>query len=66
VIRVNDKWEVPWQEGMTVEDVLAACNFTHHYIAVSVDGTLVPSGEYSLRAVADGAEVKVVHIIGGG
>ena len=66
MIRVNDKWDVPWQEGMTVGDVLAACEFTHHHIAVSVNGTLVPPGEYASQPVADGDEVKAVHIIGGG
>jgi sulfur carrier protein len=66
MIRVNDKWEVPWQASMTVQDVLVACNFTHHHIVVSVNGKLVPPGEYATQPVADGDEVKVVHIIGGG
>jgi sulfur carrier protein ThiS len=35
VIRVNDKWDVPWHEGMTVDDLLAACKFTLHYVAVA-------------------------------
>ena len=38
MIRVNDKWDVPWQEGMTVDDVLQACDFTHHYVVVSING----------------------------
>jgi thiamine biosynthesis protein ThiS len=66
MICVNDKWEVPWQAGMTVQDVLRACEFTHHHIVVSVNGKLVPPGEYNSQIVADGGEVKVVHIIGGG
>jgi len=66
MIRVNDKWEVPWQAGMTVQDVLAACQFTHHYVAISVNGRLLPPGEYAAQPVSDGDEVKVVHIIGGG
>ncbi len=66
MIDVNDKWKVPWHEGITVKDVLQACDFTHHHIVVSIDGKLVPPGDYATRAVADGAAVKVVHVIGGG
>jgi thiamine biosynthesis protein ThiS len=66
MIRVNDKWDVAWQKGMTVEDVLKACQFTHRHVVVSIGGTLVPPAEYNTRPVPDGAEVTVVHIIGGG
>ena len=66
MIHVNDKWDVAWQAGMTVQDLLTACNFTHHHIVVSINGKLVPPGEYGVHPVSDGDEVKVVHIIGGG
>jgi sulfur carrier protein len=66
MIRVNDKWDVSWQAGMTVRDVLVACAFTHHQIVVSINGTLVPPDEYTTTPVTDGDQVKVVHIIGGG
>jgi sulfur carrier protein len=66
MIRVNDKWDVPWQDGMTVDDVLRACQFTHRHLVVSIDGHLVPPGDYDTRLVADGDKVKVVHVIGGG
>lgn len=66
MIRVNDKWDVPWQEGMTVSDVLAACEFTHHHIVVSVDGTVVPPDEHATWMLNDGDRVQVIHIIGGG
>ena len=66
MIRVNDKWNVDWTAGMTIEDVLAACEFTHHHIVVSVNGVLVPLEDYATRPVADGDQVRVNHIIGGG
>ena len=65
-VRVNDKWDVPWRAGMTVQDVLAACDFTHHHIVVSINGRLTPPDEYETTPVAEGDRVKVVHIIGGG
>ena len=66
MIRVNDKWDVPWQAGMTVQDILEACEFTHQHIVVSINGTLVPPGKYTSQPVADGDQVRVVHVIGGG
>ena len=66
MIRVNDKWDVPWQPGMTVQDVLKSCGFTHHHLVVSINGVLVPPGEYAKQPVADGDQVRVVHVIGGG
>lgn len=66
MIRVNDKWDVAWREGITVDDVLEACDFTHHHIVVSVNGVLVPPADYATRTVADGDQVRVVHVIGGG
>jgi thiamine biosynthesis protein ThiS len=74
MVRVNDRWDIPWHEGMTVGDVLAACNFTHHYVAVSINGKLVPpvlhaSGspaQHAAQPVTDGDQIQVIHIIGGG
>ena len=66
MIRVNDKWEIPFEEEMTVADVLAACQFTHHYVMVTINGTLVSPDEHAVQTVADGDEVQVIHIIGGG
>lgn len=66
MVRVNNKWDIEWHPGMTIRDLLVACNFTHHYVAVSVNGRLVPAEEYDTRLVADGDEVQVIHIIAGG
>jgi sulfur carrier protein len=66
MIRVNDKWDVNWRMGMTVEDVLAARRFTHRQIIVSLNGTLVPPEDYATTPVADGDQVRVLHVIGGG
>jgi thiamine biosynthesis protein ThiS len=66
MIRVNDKWDVPWHEGMTVNEVLAACEFTHHYVVVSINGTAIPPDQHTIATVPDGAQVQVIHIIGGG
>jgi sulfur carrier protein len=66
MIRVNDKWEVPWREGMTLTDVMAACGFTHRHVVVSINGRTVPATQLEDHAVADGDQVQVIHIVGGG
>ncbi len=66
MIQVNDKWEIPWQAEMTVQDILLACKFTHQQIVVSVNGTLVPPDADGTQQVADGAQIRVIHVIGGG
>jgi thiamine biosynthesis protein ThiS len=66
MIRVNDKWDIPWQQDMTVEQVLQACEFSHRHLVVSVNGRLVPPAEYAEQMVADKDQVRVVHVIGGG
>jgi sulfur carrier protein len=66
MINVNDKWQIAWQQDMTVSDLLKACQFTHQHIVVSINGTLVPPGQFGTTPVSDGDQVRVVHIIGGG
>ena len=66
MIRVNNKWDIPWQQAMTVKNVLESCGFSHHHLVVSVNGRLVPPDVYAKQPVADGDQVRVVHVIGGG
>ncbi len=66
MIRVNDKWDISWHTGMTVNKLLEACGFSHHHLVVSINGALVPPGEYATQGVTDGDQVRVVHVIGGG
>ncbi len=66
MIRVNDKFDVEWQEGMTVDSILRICKFTFSMIVVSVNGKIVPKSEYGTRRVEDNDEVKVMHLIAGG
>jgi thiamine biosynthesis protein ThiS len=66
MIRVNDKFEVEWEEGMTVTELLKQLRFTFPLIIVSIDGVLVPKEEYATRQIPDSAEVKVLHMTAGG
>lgn len=66
MIRVNNKFEVEWEEGMTVTRLLERLNFSFPLIVVSIDGVLVPKDEYATCHVLDGAEIKVLHMTAGG
>jgi len=66
MIHVNDKWDLAWQPGMAITDVLRACGFSYPHVVVSLNNALVPPTEYATQPVADGDEVKVIHIIAGG
>lgn len=66
MIRVNDKFIVAWEEGMTVARLLERLKFSYPLIIVSIDGVLVPKDEYATRQVPDGAQVRVLHMTAGG
>jgi len=66
MIRVNNKFEIEWHDGMTVEQLLEQLKFSFPLIIVSVDGVLVPKDEYATRQIPDGAQVKVLHMTAGG
>jgi sulfur carrier protein len=66
MIQVNDKHEIPWQEGTTVSDVLDAMDYTYHRLIVRVNGELVRKEAYDTTTVPDEADVKAIHMLGGG
>ncbi|MEA3377789.1 MAG: sulfur carrier protein ThiS [Chloroflexota bacterium] len=66
MIRVNNRTEVQWEEGMTVSTLLERLNYTFPHIIVKVDGELVRRDEYDTRTIPDGADVRVIHLIAGG
>ena len=66
MIRVNQRTDVEWEEGMTVSDVLERLNFTFPHIIVKVNDELVRREAYDTRIIPDGADVRVIHLIAGG
>jgi thiamine biosynthesis protein ThiS len=66
MIRVNDKFDVEWEEGLTVARLLERLKFSYPLVIVSIDGRLVPKDAYAARRIPDGAEVKVLHMTAGG
>ncbi|HOA76337.1 MAG TPA: sulfur carrier protein ThiS [Thermosynergistes sp.] len=65
VISVNGE-SMKWHPGMTVREILDAKRYTFPMIAVWINGTPVPRDRFDETEVPDGANVQVVHMIGGG
>ncbi|MBN1815115.1 MAG: sulfur carrier protein ThiS [Anaerolineae bacterium] len=66
MICVNNRDEIAWEAGLTVSTLLERFRYTFPHIIVKIDGKVVPPVEYPTRAVPDGANVQVIHLIAGG
>ncbi len=66
MIRVNDRDEIAWEEGLTVSDLLERFRYTFVHIIVKINGEVIPREEYPIRVIPDGADVWVIHLIAGG
>jgi thiamine biosynthesis protein ThiS len=66
MIRVNDKYELEWEEAMTVSLLLERLKFSFPLIIVSVDGVMVHKQDYADHVIPDGADVRVIHMTAGG
>lgn len=66
VIRVNNRDEIEWEEGLTVSALLERFRYTFSHIIVTINGQVVPREEYPTRTIPDGADVRVIHLIAGG
>lgn len=66
MIRVNHQYDVEHHPGMTVQDLLAALNFSFRMIVVKVNDQVVLRKDFPTTEVPDGAEVQAMHLISGG
>ena len=66
MVRVNGRDEVEWQPGLTVARLLERLRFTFPRVIVTVNGAVVTREEYATRAIPDGADVHVIHLMAGG
>jgi len=66
VIRVNDRDEIEWEQGLTVATLLERLKPTFPYIVITVDGKVVAPEDYAAHTIPDGADVRIIHIVAGG
>jgi len=66
VIRVNNRDEIEWEEGLTVSVLLERFRYTFPHVIVTINGEVISRDEYATRTIPDGADVRVIHLIAGG
>jgi len=58
--------KIPWKEGMTVSQVLAAAKDDHPYAVVRVNGKPVSRPNFEKTWVPDDSEIIPIPMIAGG
>ena len=66
MIRVNNRDRIEWEQDLTVSLLLERLRYTFPHIIVSIDGEVVHREDYGSRAIPDGSDVRVIHLIAGG
>lgn len=61
----NDHFDLPG-DSHSVQDVLAAKNWSFPLIVVRVNGTLVPRPSWNSTLVHDGDQMDAMHLVSGG
>jgi sulfur carrier protein len=64
-ISVNGEW-VSIDEPMTVEQVLETVEVPPNYLAVEVNGEVVPREDYVSHRIEAGDKIELVTLVGGG
>ncbi len=65
MIKVNSR-DFEWEEGLTVEKLLAKKRYTYPKIIVRINEKLILKAEYASTSIQDGDDVKVIHLLAGG
>lgn len=58
--------ELPWQEGLVVNDALKLMNYTFKMLVIKLNGELVKKADYASTIIPENADLKVIHLISGG
>ena len=66
MIIVGDQIRIPWQAGITVQDILDRVPDGRDCAAVRVNGRIVARPRFGQTAVPEGARVHLVPMIAGG
>ena len=66
MVLVNNRDKLEWHEGMTVQDVLDAMNYTFSLMTVSVNNRLIREEDYETVPVPGEARIICFHLAHGG
>lgn len=65
VIKINGK-ETPSALGMSVKDYLASNNYRESFVAVELNGNILPKNRYSDHIISENDTLEIVTFVGGG
>lgn len=65
MITVNGR-EFPYEEGLTVANLLQKKGYTFKMITVKINGSVIKKDEYETTPIHDGDNVQVLHHVAGG
>lgn len=65
MIKLNNR-DYEWEEGLTVQGLLAKKNYTYPKLIIKINNILILSEEYTSTIIRDGDDVKVIHLLAGG
>ena len=66
MITVNNKHQLEWKEGMTVENALKTMKYDYSLISVHINEKYVPDDEYHTTTIPNNASVAIMHLAHGG
>ncbi len=61
-----DEDQIPWQDGMTVADLLESVPDGHQYAVIKVNDRYVSRPDFKQYEIPDNAEIRLIPMIAGG
>ncbi|MEG6615546.1 sulfur carrier protein ThiS [Peptococcaceae bacterium 1198_IL3148] len=65
MIKVNGR-QFPWEENLTIKKLLEKKNYTFPNLVVKINEKVIDPENFEVAVIADGDDVKVIHLITGG
>lgn len=65
MIKINGK-EYSELEGKNISDMLSSLGYKEKFVAVEMDGRIVPKSEYESTVLREDVSLEVVSFVGGG
>jgi len=60
------KEKIPWKDGLTIAEALAALNDDYEYAVVRINGELVSKPNFENTLVGDHSEIIPIPMVAGG
>lgn len=65
MIKINGK-EYSELEGKNISDMISSLGYKEKFVAVEMDGRIVPKSEYESTVLREDVSLEVVSFVGGG